>query len=115
MVNVIPYPFVRCKVEVFDGEAPRMIESWRPGIEDWMPNAYCEGKYADGMGSMTLTEVSRHKPGKYPERVFYTRKFTTPDGVLFGKGGLRMTTATRFARLCKGYAHPFVIDAKENP
>jgi hypothetical protein len=112
--HVIPYPFVRCKVEIFDGEGPATIDSWRPGTEDWS-DYYHERRYADAMGTMTLTEVSRHKPGKYPERVFYTRKFTTPDGTTFGKGALRVTTAGAFKRLCAGFRHKFDLDPTPTP
>lgn len=114
-VTTVPYPFVRCKATVFDGEGSSQIDSWRPGVEDWMPNAYEEGKYADGVGTMTLTLVSAHKPGKYQERVFYVRQFTTPDGVTFGKTALRMTTRLAYERLCKGYRYPYTVDDAERP
>lgn len=68
------------------------------------------------MGLMVLSEVSRHKPGKYLERVFYVRSWVTPEGHPFGKAKLRITTAANFARLCKGYRHKFALpDADEAP
>lgn len=109
--HTIPYPFVRCKATIFDGEGPAEIDSWKPGTEGrWEDDVGNSEMFADGMGTMTLTEVSRHKPGKYPERVFYTRKFTTPDGNTFGKGALRVTTAGAFKRLCAGFRHEFVLE-----
>lgn len=113
----VPYPFVRCRVSIHDGEGGNTeIDSWKPGITYLAVDHYGEevDEIAHGMGVMILTEVSRHKPGKYPERVFYTRSWETPEGVAFGKLGLRMTTARAFANRCKGFAHPFrVFDTGE--
>jgi hypothetical protein len=103
------YPFARCKAEVFDGTRLIEVDSWRPGVELEPCGPYGEdtGAFADGTGKMVLTEVSRHKPGKYPERVFYLRRYITPDGVEFGKPALRIAVASKFRRLCGGYAHEF--------
>lgn len=111
MENLVAYPFVRCKAEVFDGEGMATIDSWRPGCEARWEDCYGNSEwFADAMGTMVLTEVSRHKPGKYPERVFYVRQFVDPDGTRFGKTNLRMTTAQRFKTLCAGYSHEYQID-----
>jgi hypothetical protein len=64
---------------------------------------------ADAMGVMLITVVASYKPGRYPTRVFYTRQWCGPDGVVYGKNGLRMTTATAFARLVAGYRYPFKL------
>lgn len=111
-VTTIPYPFVRCKASIFDGEGYAEIDSWRPGTEYGPPDPYSDvERQADGIGSMTITEVGRYKPGRFPERVFYTRTFTTPDGVAFGKGGLHVAVASKFSRITTRYGHPYkVID-----
>lgn len=116
----VVYPFVRCRVSVFDGvDGCTEIDSWKPGVEYRevrAGNAYYEPEaeaFADGVGRMLLTEVSRHRPGRYPERVFYTRAWVNPDGVTFGKPALRIATAEKFRRLCKGYQHPYQLTKVE--
>lgn len=105
-----PYPFVREIVPDFEGtEAGGEVMSWRPGTRSVYVYPDDAEAVADGMGCIVLTEVSRHKPGRYPERVFYVRSWIDPDGRRFGKGALRMTTATAFERLCKGYRHEFAM------
>ena len=109
-----PYPFVREVYSIFDfdeetGLVPR-VESfdWRPGTE-FDANQYGERRIAHAVGEIILTEVARFKPGRYPERVFFTRQWLTPEGNLFGKTRLRMTTASAFSRLIKGYGAPYTV------
>lgn len=111
--RVEPYPFVRETYKVYDEDGSRDESSWRPGVEMVPSPPYGEDGYAvaDGKGAMVLTEVSRHKPGKYPERVFYTREFVDPDGYTFGKGTLRVCSAGKFTRLAARYAYPFQMRA----
>ncbi len=117
--HVVPYPFIRCVADggEGDGEDYRRIEflSWRPGIQYRCIGYYGDDSegYANAMGKMHLTLVSTHKPGRYPERAFYTREWESPDGHLFGKPGLHIATSEKFLRLCKGYQHDFVVDPKE--
>lgn len=88
-----------------DGEGgvsfPEERETWRPG---WAPyaNQYTEGSYCHGWGREFRKVVSIHKPGRYPERVFYTRLWLDPDGRAFGKGSLRMTTTAAFKSWASG-------------
>jgi hypothetical protein len=92
-----------------DDVNPEPVKCWKPGIE-WEPAGPGDCvAVARGMGKMVLTEVSRHKPSKYPERVFYTRRWIDPDGKVFGKPKLRITTASAFARMCNGYRQPFQV------
>lgn len=106
----VRFPFVRATYEERDEEGVAERETWKPGTRyepiDNMGNGH---DVADGVGWMHLTEISRHKPGKYPERVFYTRLFEDPDGKSFGKRNLRMTTAEAFRRLCAGYRVPYEV------
>ena len=69
--------------------------------------------YCNAVGEMILTEVSRHKPGRYPTRVFYLREWVTPDGKRFGKPALRMCSAEKFNRLSRGWAVDYVVDPDE--
>lgn len=80
-------------------------ESWKPGVE-WVgvyPDS--ERAEADAMGSIALTVVSVHKPGRYPERVFYVQRWVAPNGRVFGKPKLRVTTTAAFLRRSRGYRY----------
>jgi hypothetical protein len=107
--TVSSYPFVRCVASTYDVDGPCEFLSWKPGVVFRAVGPYGEDSegIAHGLGQMLMTVVSTHKPGRYPARVFYTRKWVNPDGVAFGKTGLRIVTQEKFNRLAKGYAHPF--------
>ena len=114
-VLLIDYPFCREKVTLWDDESSGEIESWRPGIRfedtgysgpESEPETFAA---ADAMGKMRLEVISRHKPGKYPERVFYTRRWIDPDGKEFGKKGLQVMTMKSFKGLLRGYRYPYIV------
>lgn len=67
--------------------------------------------FADGLGSIILTVVGVFKPGKYPTRVFFTRRWRDPEGREFGKGALRIATVPQFYILAGGYRHDYEIAA----
>lgn len=99
----VGHPFVRDKFDGYHVGIDGEIDCWKPGHRN--ENVYpddCIAVY-DGMGTQILTVVSLHKPGKYPTRVFYTRKWRDPDGATFGKGALRMTTLPAFRKIIAGY------------
>lgn len=106
----VAYPFVLEDVELppNDPEANewRKVKSWRPGVRHEADN---DSTYAvaDGMGTLILTFVSRHKPGRYPARVFFTREWVTPDGNRFGTTKLHVAVESKFRRLCNGYPYHF--------
>lgn len=83
--------------------------SWRPGVrfELLAPDGGDNECVADGMGFQLLTVVSVHKPGRFPTRVFYTRKWRDPRGREFGKDGLRVKTLDAFKRIARGYRHEY--------
>lgn len=110
---VVPYPFVRCKAFVYDYDGGAEIDSWKPGTIGRMVGPEDAEEVAHGVGAMTLIVVSLHKPGKYPMRVFFTRKWKNPDGEEFGKGALRMTTVPAFRRRVSGYMYPFTVSEAE--
>jgi hypothetical protein len=105
----VEYPFVRVKVDMY-GETTM---SWRPGVG----HRYCAPDdteaYANGVGSMELTIISIHKPGRFPTRVFFTRKFIAPDGYVFGKTKLRIMTIGAFRARARSFMHPYVVDENE--
>lgn len=107
----VPYPFVRETVSLPDddeeGTGSVEVETWRPGTRQEHVGMGDVESYADGIGSMQLTVVSEHKPGRFPTRIFFTRRWVDPDGKQFGKPKLRMTTKAAFQRLAAGYRHHF--------
>lgn len=104
-VFTVPFPYVRNEYDRRD----RVDDwPWKPGIRtEMLPPEGADDPVADAMGQMVLTVVSTHKPGKYQERVFYTRKWIDPDGTTFGKGLLKVTTTGCFRKLTSGYSLPF--------
>ncbi|MGL5935127.1 MAG: hypothetical protein ACRCZI_05845 [Cetobacterium sp.] len=107
------YPFIRFEYKEFviDGEGvtSAKVPSWKPGVKFEDYGSGGTEALCDGIGEQVLTVISRHKPGKFPERVFYTRQWISPEGTAFGKGGLKVTTADAFRRLCGGYRYEFTV------
>jgi hypothetical protein len=107
-----PYPFVRDSYDrhEVDGDVvfTEAVPSWKPGtVGDY--DTFCPGT-AHGIGMQALTVVGVFKPGRFPERVFYTQRFITPDGHEFGKGKLRITTMHAFKRLSTGYRYEYEVE-----
>lgn len=100
---LVDYPFVRETYTQFDEGGGCEVESWSPGVryEDVPPDS-CE-MVCDGWGKMRLEVVSVHKPGAYPARAFFTRKWCDPDGHVFGKGKLHIKSVTRFRQLAERF------------
>jgi hypothetical protein len=106
IIEVPNYPFVRTEYHGCDAEGPYTDEVWRPGCNQETDEDGTDFT-ADDTGTMLLTVVSAHKPGRFPERTFFTRRWRDPDGREFGSYKLRMTTTQAFKQLCKGYRHSF--------
>lgn len=112
VTTTLPFPFYRDTRVITYRESDGSYagydveDTWVPGTRREMADMERVDLTADGLGTMTLTVVSVHKPGKYPTRVFYTRRFTDPDGKTFGKGRLRITTKSAFNQLARGYRLP---------
>lgn len=111
--HIVQYPFVRETIETpvfdeFDIWTLKESLTWRPGVRFEQHDANCDADtIADALGRMRLRVIAVVKPGKYPERVFYTRQWQDPDGKLFGKTNLRMTTTQNFRVLLRGYRHEY--------
>jgi hypothetical protein len=108
-----PYPFVRTTHTEFDGDGYSEVRTWKPGVEMeqvYIPPDDCDTEcVAEGVGEIILTVVSVHKPGRYPTRVFFTRRWRDPGGKEFGKNACRVATVEKFRRLSRGYYHEYVI------
>lgn len=100
-IFTVPYPFRWGDITLHDPEDGREYtkQGWIPGCADRFVHPDTSELIYHGIGEMILTVVSVHKPGKYRERVFYTRKFKTPDGVVFGKDHLRIKVIYSFKKL----------------
>lgn len=106
----VAYPFVRSSWSEMDPDGAQDVPCWKPGIRFEQYGYEGEtAEYADAMGEMQLTVVSTHKPGKFPERIFFTRKWKDPDGKLFGKSRCHVKTKQVFNMLLSGYAHEFEV------
>lgn len=116
----VPYPFVRDTYhgieqdEEGEGWHEVALPSWKPGTRSEYTGAPDgdTGSVADAMGAQILTVISLHRPGKYPERVFFTRQWRDPDGKVWGKTKLRITTRGAFSALCAGYRHSFDLKSE---
>jgi hypothetical protein len=112
----VGYPFVR---DTYNDPADGFAEckTWCPGVRhEWIaPDETVAPDetetVADAMGTQIITVVSTHKPGRFPERVFYTQRWRDPNGREFGKGKLRTKTAQAFRRLIRGYRYEFRLVA----
>ena len=116
-IATIRYPFVRDTFIEYTEGGSADLPSWKPGIEVVSAGQYGEvvDAIAHGEGEMTLSVVGVFKPGRFPTRVFYTRKFKNPDGKEFGKGKLHIATLGKFRRLARGfhYAYEVVPSSKQ--
>ena len=114
-VFTVPYPFVQDTwVEHYDGEdGPETDEvpTWKPGVRSESVDV---GMEADAIGAQILTVVGVYRPGHFPTRVFYSRQWRDPDGKVFGKAKLRITTVPAFVGLTRGYRHPFELRKPSN-
>lgn len=108
----VPYPFVRSSYIGLDADGTYEVPCWRPGTTVLHRREDVE-MVAHGMGFMILTAVSLHKPGKWRERVFFTRKWEDPNGRVFGKNHILIKPTANFRELCKGYRHPFRVVGPE--
>lgn len=111
----VEFPFIKDVYVDITEEGSTEEETWVPGCRSVpvYPDD-CEA-VADDIGEMVLTIISVHKPGKYPERIFYTRKWVDPDGKEFGKGNLIITTTPTFKRRALGYYHVYRINGMKRP
>lgn len=107
----VPYPMVLEPVELLGDDGPYQTKSWRPGVRYVNEAPYGESAaYADGVGWMVLSVVSIHKPGKYPERVFYIRTWIDPTGLVFGKKKLRIISSPAFKRMAEGFRYEYEVE-----
>lgn len=106
----VPYPFVQESVHLQDVDGSGDCTTWRPGARAEQCDEGEAYWVSDDWGHMILTVVSTHKPGgRYHERVFYVRQWKDPDGHVFGKNHLRVTTMQAFKRLLKGHRYATTI------
>lgn len=106
------FPFVRAMFDAYPEDGfglPEEKETWRPGTDSDFDGCDDFVSVADGVGSVIYTVVDTHKPGRYPTRVFYTRQWRDPDGKVFGKNKLRITTQQAFRRLIQGWRHEYQL------
>lgn len=108
-VFTVIYPFIHDTVSLFDGEDYADMPTWKPGVKfEWI-GPEDTGAMADAEGKMILVVEDVLKPGRFPWRVFFTRKYVNPDGKEFGKSRLHIVTLEKFRRIASGYRYPYGI------
>lgn len=108
----VSYPFIRDVYSEMDEDGTSESPTWRPGVrfEDRGHGEYSDTvTLADAIGHQSLTVVGVYRPGKFPLRVFYTRKWRDPSGKVFGKGTCRVTSIQAFRSIIGGYRHQFEL------
>lgn len=103
----IAHPFVRDTIELIDESGPYEKKTWVPGVRHEQYGPEDTEAVADGIGAQILTVVSVHKPGRFPMRVFYVRRWRDPDGREFGKRKCHIKTAQAFGWIIRGYRVEF--------
>lgn len=98
------FPFKRGDHTEYDADGPCVVGStWVPGWNYEQRGPEDTEMVWDGLGEEIRTIISTHKPGaKWPERVFYVRQWRDPDGKVFGRSNLRITTMQAFRRWASG-------------
>lgn len=109
----VAYPFTLDDFSGHDEDGPFTTKTWRPGVRFEFVHPDDSEAVADGEGKMLLEVVSTHKPGKWPERIFYLRRWIAPNGKGFGKRKMRIATAQNFRRIASRYQHEYRL--KELP
>lgn len=108
----VKFPFIQDEYSgPKDGEFVEGVKSWRPGTRcEHGDYEYSDEQWvADGEGHMVLEVLGTFKPGRFPERTFYLRRFIDPAGRQFGKEKVRVIASTAFKRMLKGYRHPYLL------
>jgi hypothetical protein len=112
----VAHPFVREEYHGFDEDGPFKRMTWRPGVRPEPVYPDDAEEVADGIGTQIITIISIHKPGRYPTRIFFTRRWRDPQGHEFGKTKLCTAVQSAFRTRCNGYRHEFrVADSALSP
>ena len=90
-------------------------QEWRQGARRKCRYPDDDYLFADGEGTMLLHVVGTCKlPGKYMERVFYTRKWICPDGSEVGRSDLRVSTLNHFIARASGFYYDYETEAEDD-
>lgn len=119
--EVRPFPFVRHTACIAGEDGYEDVECWKPGTRFEDQRRYLgHGEYdettrcvADGEGALRMTVVAVFTPPGFPQRVFYTRQWTDPDGKVFGKRKLMICVTSAFYRRARGYMYDYVVNGVE--
>lgn len=110
----VKFPFVTTSWTEMTADGPEPHASWKPGTEFVEDGPEGEGNlHCHAEGWMVLTVIDTFKPGRFPERVFYTRQWIDPDMRVFGATKLHMATVEKFRRISRRYLHDYVNDGED--
>ncbi|AWC25388.1 hypothetical protein CO731_04883 [Aminobacter sp. MSH1] len=97
-------PFVRDPYREQDEDGVITTLTWKPGVIWEMVGPEDARARAHGVGRVRYTVVSVHNlPRPYPARVFFLRKWISPEGREFGANKLHVMTRDAFRRRCHSY------------
>lgn len=104
----VKYPFMLSDKDTVSSWGTK----WTPGSRQNF-NEYDEDLIndADATGYVIYEVKGVYKPGSYPERTFYTRKYQDPDGNIFGKNNLRIISSSYFKCMLKGYRYKYEVNS----
>lgn len=106
----VSYPFWLGETYDWAAGTAKLVDTWNPGVTFQPTGPETSEGFANGMGKMHLTVVDVYRPGDWPTRVFYTRKWEDPNGKIFGKNRLHIKALGNFRGLLRGYRHRFILD-----
>ena len=87
------------------------IERWRPGAWNSEYDDADKGTaYCTALGAVRFMVISTHRPPGYPERVFFKREFTTPDGERYASGRLMNCITRKFRKDIAAFPFPFEVE-----
>lgn len=95
---------------VVEGVGEWEVERWRPGAWNTDTRGVDEALAAcTAEGRVKFTVISLHRPPGYPERVFFKREFTCPDGTRYAPGKLHNCIRRKFIKDVAAFPFEYVV------
>ncbi len=110
------HPFTRCIVTGWDELEGKTYKEkrWRPGAwatEYLQPDDACQAAHSEG--ECIFRVKGEYKPGRYPNRIFFTQQFIDPDGNTMKESYLRIKTQSAFLNQVKKFPFEYSIIPEE--
>lgn len=98
----VTHPF--CRYERMDGDI-----GWSVGCEVIQDRMGGDAWIAHGEGVKVITEISRHTPPGYGEKVFFSVEYLDPDGKKAGRKQLKMLGVRAYNRRVSGFYFDYEV------